>query len=690
VLCVPLSILIVLLEGPANLRAVDFAAAKSYSVGSTPSGITVGDFNGDGKPDIAVADGQNVSILLGNGDGTFQAAANYSTGNSPSAIAIGDFNGDGKLDLAAFEPTMNGGTGSVSILLGNGDGTFQSVKTLMLGAAGLFMAVGDFNLDKKSDLAIGNSANLYIYIGNGDGTFQAAKQSSTFEPDCLGLVAADFSGDSKPDLALISSEGIQILLGVGDGTFTKGAVVTATVGSFGSVIAAVDLRHVGKMDLLVMMNYSTPCIFNIDCNNLITEVAVFLGNGDGSFQSEQAVAGAAVQTTSSGRTGFYVGSPIVGDFNGDGKLDLAYHQTSVSTPANPSLRFLVGQGDGSFSPTDWDLTLPGGIGPITQDLNGDKLTDLIGAGASNDVNVWLNTSPTSGTDLAVISHFSTQTVTAGKNVTFTVDVVNLGPQAATGVTFTDTLPNSTNFVSATATTGSCVQAHGIVSCSVGALASGSESKVSIVVTTAAIATTTNSMSVTGNETDPNPGNNIATQTINILAAADFSLAAASTTLITQTGAQVTDGLTLAVQNGFSGQVNLSCAVNGPTPLPTCGVSPPSVMLGSNPGSATLTMTAPSSLDAFAVPLHEGHGITTFAVFLLIPPLAGIALGFGRSRKHRMGTCFLNGSLIAIFFVFCGCGGGSPPPSPKNYMVTVTATVASGSQQHTVTVNLTVQ
>src|SRR6516165_1720682 len=89
VLCVPLSILIVLLEGPANLRAVDFAAAKSYSVGSTPSGITVGDFNGDGKPDIAVADGQNVSILLGNGDGTFQAAANYSTGNSPSAIAIG-------------------------------------------------------------------------------------------------------------------------------------------------------------------------------------------------------------------------------------------------------------------------------------------------------------------------------------------------------------------------------------------------------------------------------------------------------------------------------------------------------------------------------------------------------------------------------------------------------------------------
>jgi uncharacterized repeat protein (TIGR01451 family) len=684
-----LSILIVSVWGPAKLRAVDFAAATSYSLGSPITAITVGDFNGDGKPDIAVANGQNASLLLGNGDGTFQPAVNYGTGNNPSAIAIGDFNADGKLDLAAFEPASNGGSGSVSILLGNGDGTFQPAKTLALGAAGLFMAVADFNLDKKSDLAIGNSANLYIYIGNGDGTFQAAKQSSTFEPDCRGLVAADFSGDSKPDLALISTEGIQILLGVGDGTFTKGTVVTATVGMFGSVIAAVDLRHAGKMDLLVMLNFSTLCRFQIDCTFSITDVAAFLGNGDGSFQSEQVLASAAVQITSLERTGFTIGSPIVGDFNGDGKLDLAYHQTSASTPSNPSLRFLAGKGDGSFSPTDWDLPLPGGIGPVASDLNGDKLCDLIGAGASNAIDVRLNASPTSGTDLAVLPSSTTQTVTAGTNVTFTVDVVNLGPQAATGVSFTDTLPNNTTFVSVTATTGSCVEAHGIVSCSVGALTSGSESKVSIVLTTTAVGTTTNSMSVTGNETDPNPGNNSATQTINILTAADFSLSAASTALIAQTGAQVTDGLTLAEQNGFSGQVNLSCVVNGPTPLPTCGVSPSSVMVGSSPGSAMLTMTAPSSLNAFKVPPHEAHGITSFAVALLIPSLAGMGLRLGRSRKHRMGLRLLSGSLIAIFLVIYGCGGGPPPP-PKSYLVTVTATAASGSQQHTATVNLTVQ
>jgi uncharacterized repeat protein (TIGR01451 family) len=683
-------ILIVCLCGPANLRAVDFAAAKSYSVGSTPIGITFGDFNGDGKQDIAVADGQDVSILLGNGDGTFQPAANYSAGNSPSAIAIGDFNGDGKLDLAAFEPAGNAGNGSVSILLGNGDGTFQSPKTLALGAAGLFMAVSDFNLDKKSDLAIGNSANVYIYVGNGDGTFQAAKESSTFEPDCVGLVAADFNGDSKPDLALVSNGvGIQILLGVGDGTFTKGTVVTATVGYFDSAIA-VDLRKAGKMDLLAVMTFPTGCVLNSGCTGFSTEISVFLGNGDGSFQAEQFLAGAAEQTTPSGKTGFLVGSPIFGDFNGDGKLDLAYRLTPVNSSLNPSLRFLVGNGDGSYSPTDWVVPLPGtGTGPVAQDLNGDKLTDLIAGGASNDVDVWLNNSPSSGTDLGVISPGFSPTVTVGSNLTFTVDVVNLGPQPATGVAFTDTLPNNTNFVSANATTGNCVQSHGIVSCSVGSLASGFASKVSIVLTPTAVGAITNSMSVTGNEADPNLGNNSATQTVNIVTAANFTLSAASATLTTQTGAQVTDVLTLAEQNGFSGQVNLSCAVNGPSPLAMCDVSPSSVTVGSSPGSSTLTITAPSSLNAFAVPRYEGRGIASFAVVLLIPSLMGISLGFGRSRKRRIGLRLLRGSLVAIFLVFCGCGGGHPPP-PKSYMVTVTAKAASGSQQHTATVSVTVQ
>src|SRR6202049_1746735 len=99
---VTMSLFLLLLGNPMKLPAIEFAAAKSYPVGTSPAGIAVGDFNGDGKPDIAVANtgSGNVSILLGNGDGTFQPAVNYSAGNSPSGIALGDFNGDGKLDLA--------------------------------------------------------------------------------------------------------------------------------------------------------------------------------------------------------------------------------------------------------------------------------------------------------------------------------------------------------------------------------------------------------------------------------------------------------------------------------------------------------------------------------------------------------------------------------------------------------------
>src|SRR5215831_4404637 len=177
---VVVSILLAILGSSPNLAAVDFAATKSYAVGTSPAAIVVGDFNGDGKVDIAVANtgSSDVSILLGNGDGTFQPAVNFSAGNSPSAIAVGDFNGDGKLDLAVLQPGANGVAGSVGILLGNGDGTFQAPKTLSLSVTALFLAVADFNLDKKSDLAVGDSAGLNVFIGNGDGTFQPAKQTA--------------------------------------------------------------------------------------------------------------------------------------------------------------------------------------------------------------------------------------------------------------------------------------------------------------------------------------------------------------------------------------------------------------------------------------------------------------------------------------------------------------------------------
>src|SRR3984893_9061900 len=522
---VTMSLFLHLLGNPIKLAAIEFAAAKSYPVGTSPAGIVVGDFNGDGKPDIAVANtgSSNVSILLGNGDGTFQPAVNYSAGNSPSAIAVGDFNGDGKMDLAAFQPGANGVAGGVSVLLGNGDGTFQAPKTLALSQNASVMAVADFNLDKKSDLAVSDPTNLYIYIGNGDGSFQPAKQTA-LSPSCVGFVTADFNGDAKPDVALTTTTGIHILLGKGDGTFSQGpAVVSALLPQF---VGTVDLNHDGKMDLVVTSLRIDSCGAIPPCGITLTNVSAFLGNGDGSFQGEQIVASSFL-TRRAGDIprGAKLGHPFVGDFNGDGKLDLAYQVIPGVRTLTSYLQFLLRKGDGTFSLPVLAVRGSAAATRLAQDLNADNLTDLIGLGTANDVDIVLNTSSTSGADLGILlSGSSPEPVGVGTNLTFAADVLNLGPHDATGVTFTDTLPGSMNFVSATATPGSCVQSHGVVSCNIGSLASALDSKVSIVVTPTVAGTITNSMSVTANEPDPVIANNTATQTADVVPIFKLSVA----------------------------------------------------------------------------------------------------------------------------------------------------------------------
>src|SRR5580658_474305 len=169
--------------GPSNVMFFEVTPASSsialgapptFGAGTDPDAVAVGDFNGDGKLDLVVANegSNNVGILLGNGDGTFQAAVNYGVGSAPTSVAVGDFNGDGKLDLAVVNELSN----NVSILLGNGDGMFQAAVNYGAGLSLFSVAVADFNGDGKLDLAVANyeSNNVSILLGKGDGTFQAA------------------------------------------------------------------------------------------------------------------------------------------------------------------------------------------------------------------------------------------------------------------------------------------------------------------------------------------------------------------------------------------------------------------------------------------------------------------------------------------------------------------------------------
>lgn len=279
-----------------------FKPRMQYATGTQPIALVQGDFNGDGHLDLAVANegggtGGSVSVLLGNGDGTFQTHVEYAAGNTPNAIVTGDFNGDGNLDLAV----ANSGSSNVSILLGNGDGTFQTHVDYTLGSQPSWVAAGDFNGDGKLDLALAGGSVVSVLLGNGDGTFKSAVTYPGSSP--VWVATGDFNRDGKLDLATANGAAntVSVFLGKGDGTFQPR--VDYAIGFLANSLAVQDLNADGKLDLVTGTTGSN--------------VSVLLGKGDGTFQS-------AVNYAS----GTSNGALVVGDFNGDGRLDVVASTTT--------------------------------------------------------------------------------------------------------------------------------------------------------------------------------------------------------------------------------------------------------------------------------------------------------------------------------------------------------------------------
>jgi VCBS repeat protein/FG-GAP repeat protein len=344
------------------------------AVGSGPQSTAIGDFNLDGKPDLAAAnfDSNNVTILLGDGMGAFAepGGSPVAVGTGPSSVAAGDFNLDGKPDLAV----ANYRSFNVSILLGNGMGGFaQPANSPISGLGPSFLTVCDFNLDGKPDLAVANINNGKVSISLGDGLagfVEAAGSPITVGTDPAFLAVGDFNRDGKPDLAaaITSDNNVTILIGNGAGGFTQAPGSPVGAGTHPYSVATGDFNLDGKPDL-AMANFGS--------NN----VTIRLGNGAGGF----------LQTFGSPvSAGSFPICVAVGDFNLDGRPDLAV--ANFAPPSN-DVTILRGNGSGGFIETAGP---PRGSGVSPQyvtvgDFNMDGRSDLaVPNRSTNDVTILLN------------------------------------------------------------------------------------------------------------------------------------------------------------------------------------------------------------------------------------------------------------------------------------------------------------
>jgi 6-phosphogluconolactonase (cycloisomerase 2 family) len=684
-------------------------ASSSVGVGQSPYDVVVSDFNNDGNQDLAVVNftSDTVSILLGNGAGAFSTKSTPAVGHAPISATAGDFNRDGNLDLAVanYCPSCGEGGSTVSILLGNGDGTFSSGSDVPVGMDPESVITADFNGDGNLDLAVtnGQSNTVSIRLGNGHGTFTSSSDIPVGNGP-VGIVAGDLNGDGLLDLAVANSNDgtITILLGNGDGTFNTAGQVQ--VGAHPVQLAIGDFNADGKLDLAVS---------NFEDNT----VSVLLGNGDGTFQNQV--------TYLTGAEPFKV---AVGDLNGDNIPDLA-----VSNVNDNTVTIFLGTGNGTFESAGNSMTGNEPFGLGLGDFNSDGRLDLAVANARDNTVSILLQSPIASTTPSSLN-FGNQTVnttsspltvmlsntgTANLDISdISIGGTNSGDFAQTNdcgsvlpfgascniqVTFTptaggvrsatlgisDNAPGSPQTVTLGGTgTGQaliCTAAPGLplVQAGSGSLtvvvsASCTDPNPNGTITSVTINWGDGSP-VTSGSTGTHPYKAVGTYTITVTAIDNLGLQGNISQTVTLTlpappvfsgqSSQITftapQGLTFGCNEatGPNGQKVYSAAKIQSTFGIICGFSTTVAPPGTGDTMVTMTIQTTGGM-AMLLPPKAAPRWASLGVWMPFPVIVLLGPGFLRRARYRIAAirCVALGLIVVLVLILSSCGGGFTPPT----------------------------
>jgi len=547
------------LEGTSNVvffpitiptASVSTLAQTVFAVEGFPNKVAVGDFNGDGKLDLAVAnqDANTVSILLGDGTGNFTTASSPATGSYPYSVAVGDFNGDGKLDLAVVNTDSN----TLSILLGDGTGNFTAASSPATGINPLSVAVGDFNGDGKLDLAVANegSNTVSILLGDGTGNFTAASSPATGSyPQSVAV--GDFNGDGKLDLAVtnFSSNTVTVLLGDGTGNFTTALSPATGNGPIG--VAVGDFNGDGRLDLAVVNNYDGTVSVLLQA---VPEAGVpsSLAFGNQNLNSPKTL---ALTITNTGTAAVNItGTSASGPNSADFTAALNTCSSPISPGGNCSLNV-------TFTPSiagveSATLTVTDNAG------NGTQTVSLTGTGVGI---------PNAGVSPPSLSFGNQQQGTTSNPQTVMLSNTGTGALAISSISISGNFSISSNGCGSSLAQNS--------SCQIGIRftpqASGTVSgKLTIADNNNSVAGSTQAVSLSGTGTN-------------------FSIAASPASQTIPSGHTATYTLTLGSISGFSGTVALGCS--GGPPNSTCSVSPASINLTAS-GTTKATVSLSTSMN----------------------------------------------------------------------------------------------